>query len=123
MQPDEPMNQRPTHPHEEFDMDDYDQCMLFKIYPDSCGSYMWQAGVCVNLGEWVIGNEDLDARFAAWADEFPDHPNDPSPVPTDCKWQDWARRGLELAKEVRAIVPDDYTIFYYPFTAEPCEIQ
>ena len=117
------MENKPTHPHENWYPDDEEECRLLKIYPDSCGAFMWQAGVCINLGDWERGHEDLETRFAAWADEFPDHPDDPEADPADPKWQDWKRRGFELAKEVRAIVPADYTIFYYPFANETYEIR
>jgi hypothetical protein len=61
----------------------------------------------------------LEARFSAWADEFPDHPKDPDPDPTAPEWQDWDRRGFELSKEVRAIVPEEYMIIYHGLTGEP----
>lgn len=113
------MNTTPMHPRENFASEDYEECRLFRIYPDSLGSFMWQAGVNINLGEWTEGNEDLEARFSAWADEFPDHPKDPDPDPTAPEWQDWDRRGFELSKEVRAIVPEEYMIIYHGLTGEP----
>jgi|GEM_PF-2493195 len=116
------METKPTHPHEKWDPDNYEQCKLLKIYPDSGGAFMWQADVCINLGDWEDGHEDLATRFAAWADEFPDHPDDPAPDPDEPKWRDWKHRGFKLAQEVRKIVPDVYTVFYYPFANETYEI-
>lgn len=114
----------PTHPHEMWHPDDYEQCRLLKIYPDSVGAFMWQAGICINLGDWEQGNEDLERRFSAWANEYPDLPEEMKRVdPNDPKWQDWKLRGLALAKEVRAIVPAEYTIFYYPFDRKKIEIR
>ena len=118
------MNAQPTHPHEEWYPEDYQQCKLLKIYADGTRAFMWQSSVCIDLGDWSNGHEDLAARFSAWASEFPLEFDDQiAMVPSDPKWQDWKRRGFELAKEVRAIVPDDYTIFYYPFQGEKYEIR
>jgi len=114
----------PTHPHENWYPDDYALCRLLKIYPDSLGAFMWQAGVRIDLGDWEAGHEDLASRFSAWADEYPDHPKDERKVvSSDPQWQDWKKRGFNLAQEVRVIVPEDYAIFYYPFSNEKFEIK
>ena len=118
------MSDQPNHPHEDWYPENYEQVRLLKIYPDISGQFMWQGSVCINLGDWFIGHEELEVRFSAWADEFPYEYDDIIEVaPSDPKWQDWKRRGFELAKEVRAIVPDEYTIFYYPFGGEKHEIR
>jgi hypothetical protein len=135
----EPMNPtqpKPTHPHEDWNTweQDFKDCRLLKIYPDYGGAFMWQADVCIDLGDWAVGHEDLERRFEAWSEEVPDPLIDPdtgwpqSLVDRNApRWQDWLRRGYELAKEVRAVVPSDYVIWYCPFgeiyeidNASPC---
>ena len=115
---------KPSHPHEEWYPDDYELCRLLKIYPDALGAFMWQAGVCINLGDWGTGNEELEARFGKWADEHFDCEFAEIEIEsTDPKWQEWKKRGFSLAQEVRNIIPDEYTIFYYPFKDEKYEIK
>ncbi len=116
----------PKHPHEDYYPDDETLCRLLKVYPDTCSAFLWQAGVCVS-GDDFGGSADLETRFSKWADEFPGEPKDWQGLDfQDEHWQGWKQRGQLLCEELRRTLPQEYTMFCYPFPDphnEPIEIK
>ena len=88
--------------------------------PDYGDAIFWdEEGCCIGGCDWLFLDEiieislksipELKDWFIDWDYESLYHTNNW----TDAQWKDWWSKGLKLAKEVKAILPEYVDLFYF----------